>query len=65
MEDMIGDASGSGVPENLGIFLRLKHLYLFNLPNLRSINRRAWSFGLKFFNKKIIEMVLILNYWPI
>ncbi|RVW72809.1 putative disease resistance protein [Vitis vinifera] len=42
MEEVIGDASG--VPQNLGIFSRLKGLNLHNLPNLRSISRRALSF---------------------
>ncbi|RVW76756.1 putative disease resistance protein [Vitis vinifera] len=42
MEEVIGDASG--VPENLGIFSRLKHLCLYFVPNLRSISRRALSF---------------------
>eukprot|EP00261_Vitis_vinifera_P036514 XP_019077757.1 PREDICTED: probable disease resistance protein At5g63020 isoform X1 [Vitis vinifera] len=42
MEEVIGDASG--VPENLSIFSRLKGLYLFFVPNLRSISRRALPF---------------------
>ena len=42
MEEVIGDAGE--VPENLGIFSRLKSLYLFDLPNLRSISRRALPF---------------------
>ncbi|XP_034695203.1 probable disease resistance protein At5g63020 [Vitis riparia] len=42
MEEVIGDASG--VPENLGIFSRLKILYLSFVPNLRSISRRALPF---------------------
>ena len=37
MEEVIGDASR--VLENLGIFLRLEGLYLYDLPNLRSISR--------------------------
>ncbi|KAJ9692296.1 hypothetical protein PVL29_011383 [Vitis rotundifolia] len=42
MEEVIGDVSG--VPENLGIFSRLKDLYLFSIPNLRSISRQALPF---------------------
>ncbi|WJZ94519.1 hypothetical protein VitviT2T_013366 [Vitis vinifera] len=42
MKEVIGDASG--VPKNLGIFSRLKGLYLYLVPNLRSISRRALSF---------------------
>ena len=42
MEEVIGDAGE--VPENLGIFSRLKFLYLCDLPNLRSISRRALPF---------------------
>ncbi|KAL6334991.1 hypothetical protein AAG906_023796 [Vitis piasezkii] len=42
MEEVIGDVSG--VPENLGIFSRLKGLGLYFVPNLRSISRRALSF---------------------
>ena len=42
MEEVIGDTGE--VPENLGIFSRLKDLCLEDLPNLRSISRRALPF---------------------